>query len=111
MYSFFTQLPPIVRQNAKHARYATADICCLAMNKGQTDERDSTPLCFGTPLCLDKRTICRVATLYLIVWTFLRYDQVSLINVIRLVGWPKGVISSLSIAAQQLEGVGASLVR
>ena len=40
--------------------------------------------------------------------TFLRYDQVSLINVIRLVGWPKSVI--YSIAAQQLEGVGASLV-
>lgn len=47
MYSFFTQVPPIVTQNAKHARYATADICCLATNKGQKDERDSTPLCFG----------------------------------------------------------------
>ncbi len=60
-YSFFTQVPPIVRQNAKHARYATADICCT---KGiQTND--------SMPLCLDKRTIRRVATLQLIVWTFL----------------------------------------
>ncbi len=44
---------------------------------------------------------------FILVWTFVRYDQVSLIDVIRLFGQP---ITSLSIAAQQLEGVGASLV-
>ena len=45
-----------------------------------------------------------------LVWTFLRYDQVSLIDVIRLIGSPKRVISSLCVAAQQLEGFGASVV-
>ena len=47
---------------------------------------------------------------FILVWTFVRYDQVSLIDVIRLFGQPISLISSLSIAAQQLEGVGASLV-
>ena len=45
-----------------------------------------------------------------LVWTFLRYDQVSLIGMIRLFGQPISLIFSLSIARKQLEGVGASLV-
>lgn len=75
----FEQIPGVVKLQQFSSLLATITVTCLQ------------------PVILDRQTTCRFSVPHLLVLTSSTYDQVSLAHVVRLDGWLKRVVISLSL--------------